>query len=442
MHLALMASLLYSLVTLIHADRADSGPSLYTLDNNGISSRISPREATVYCRSQATTPFLDICGKNEQLRKNLQQAIERRCVAEQELKRVRTSRSGRKAKRPPSVSLKKKNVNDAIKAELDASKACIDSSPKEKAAAGNFLRQLEKAFDKELNKTPEQSIFRPLSAAPKANPRKDLGVIGALADELVPGKSYRDLFRSITSDEPVSLGTWLEVMWDVVAETASYVPTPAAPLLQAMKVGRAVIRLKNAAKLVRAVQSGAKKLDSANTDLFRVEDLVGSLESVLGACTNDTQDGPGKKIFQLVDLIKAAEQIKLPRQEVGGALSPSDLSNALSQVSQSQGGGNGTAAALKQAVEGMKSNKGQIPKSNTRRAPQPAAPTNLGNDISKVADFRDKNQPLPLELITDILPMLETQLLRAAGQENATDDAPLLDNNQFIEQLADAFRRI
>lgn len=383
-------------------------------------------------------PLPTFCGKDKKLAVNLQKATTARVAAQ---------RKG---------DADKKQLQRAINSEMGALKACLDASfsPRDKAVVGQLLGDLEKTADKELKKSPEESIFRPISARPRPNPRKDLGLVGVLADKMFPGKSYRDLARAISSNETLSALGWLRVMTDVVIETASYVPTPLTPAIQAFKVGRALLKLQGAAGVVRSVEKANVKIKDTKDALKAAAEVVEKLEQNLGDIkTQPDQDqgpeeGPRKLVnVKVMKVLKAAKEIKVPKAEVDGKLSQKLIGDALSQASKLKDDGTGAAGAVKSAIKGIQPGpspaaKSAAIKTEERRAAPAPSPAGLVDDMNKIADLRAKNAPVPLELISDILPKLEAQLFAAAGQNPAQgeQESPL-ENDQFIEAFAEQFQR-
>lgn len=383
-------------------------------------------------------PLPTFCGKDKKLAVNLQKATTARVAAQ---------RKG---------DADKKQLQRAINSEMDALMACLDASlsPRDKAVVGQLLGNLEKTADKELKKSPDESIFRPISAGPRPNPAENLGFVGVLADELLPGQSYRALGRAISSNETLSALGWLKVMTDVVIETASYVPTPLAPAIMAFKVGRALLKLQGAIRVVRSVEKASAKIKDTKDALKAAAELIEKLDQNLGDIKTqpDQDQGPEKGTRKLVNLkvmkvLKTTKEIKVPKAEVDGKLSQKLIGDALSQALMLKDDGTGAAGAVKSAIKGIQPGPSPAANSTTiktkeRRAAPTPSPAGLVDDINKIADLREKNATLPLKLISDILPKLEAQLFAAAGQNPAQgeQESPL-ENDQFIEAFAEQFQR-
>ncbi|QPH15647.1 hypothetical protein C2857_000115 [Epichloe festucae Fl1] len=374
-------------------------------------------------------PLPTFCGKDKQLAVNLQKATTARITAE------RKGAAG------------KEQLERAANSEKDALKACLDASlsPQDKAVLGQLLSNLNKTIDEQLQKSPDESIFRPPSAGPRPNPREDLGVVGELADELVPGKSYRDLVRAITSNETVSALDWFKVMTDVIIETASFVPTPLAPALQAFKVGRALLKLKGATRVIRSVEKTAKKVTESNEFFKKISvNVTEKIEKSLGNVKSQAKQGSQKPV-KVIDILQAADRIKVPKAEAEGKLNPQLIGDALSQASKLKDHGTGVADAVKSAIKGIQpgpaAKSAAIETKGKRAAPAPSS-TGLVDDMNKIANLRDRNTPVSLELISDILPKLEAQLFAAAGQDPAQGEQKSpLENEEFIEAFAEKFQR-
>ncbi|KJZ75193.1 hypothetical protein HIM_05387 [Hirsutella minnesotensis 3608] len=135
--------------------------------------------------------------------------------------------------------------------------------------------------------------------------------------------------------------------------------------------------------------------------------------------------GHSRIIVEHFGIFQSAVQIKVPKAEAKGKLNPQLIGGAPSQASKLKDDGTGAVDAVKLAIKGI----------------QPGPAASLVDGRSKIADLQDKNAPVPLDLISDILPKLEAQLFAAAGQNPAQgeQESPL-ENDQVIEAFAETSR--